>query len=69
VAGGLADPLDVGRADAALAGRDAGAGRGYLAREVGLQGGHAGVYQKQGIVPLGYKREAREPQMPLGLEK
>ena len=61
--------LDVARADAALARGDARAGRLHLAREEGLEGGHARADHEERRVVLGNQRRARQPQMPLRLEK
>ena len=69
VTGGNADALNVGRADALLAGGDALAGRCDLARKVLLHGCHAGVDEQQAVVVLGNERKARESQMSLALEE
>ena len=69
VAGGDAHPLDIRRADALLAGGDAFAGRGDLAREVLLHRRHARVDQQQALVALGDQREAVQSQVALGFKE
>ena len=69
VAGGLAHPLDVGGADALLAGGHPLAGGRHLAGEELLHGRHARVDEQQGFVLLRYQREAGQPQMPLAFIK
>ena len=69
VARRFAHALDVGRADALLAGGDAAAGRGLLSREIGLERGHARVDEQQALVALGNQRGAGHPQVLLALEK
>ena len=62
-------PVDIGRADAFLAGGHPLAGRGYLAGKVFFHGRHACIDQQQGVVVLRDERKALEPQMPFALEK
>ena len=69
VARGFAYILNVAGADALLAGAHAAARRLLLTLEIGLHGGHAGVYEKKACVVLRNERKARQTQMPLALEK
>ena len=69
VAGGLADVLNVGSADALLTGGDTTARRLLLPGEPGLHGAHAGVDKKKRRVVLRDQREAGKTQMAFTLKK
>ena len=69
VAGGLADVLNVARADALLAGADAAARRLLLALEPGLHRRHAGVDEEDGVVVLRHEREAWQTQVVFRLKE
>jgi len=58
VAGGLADALNIGRADALLAGRHADIGRNSLSQKEFFERRHAGVDEQQGVVALRDQRSA-----------
>ena len=69
VARGLAYVVDVAGAHALLAGGDAPARGNLLAGKVGLERGHAGVYQQQRGVVLRDEGEAGETQVSLRFKK
>ena len=69
VARGMSDAFEVRRADTLLAGGDSMARRFDLSGEVFLHRCHAGIDEEQRLVPLRYKRERGEPQMPLGFKE
>ena len=66
---GDAHPLDVGGADALLAGGHAVAGGLFLAQEPLFHGGHAAVDQQQAGVVLGHQGEAAQAQVALALKE
>ena len=66
---GDAHPLDVGGADALLAGGHTVAGRLLLAQEPLFHGGHAAVDQQQAGVVLGHQGEAAQAQVALALKE
>ena len=61
--------LDIGRADAFLAGRHAAARRRQLAGKILFQRRHAGVDEQQAFVVLRHQRKARQPQMPFAFKE
>ena len=66
---GFPDILDIPCADAFLTGSDPLPGRDLLPREVGLQGGHAGIDQKEALIIVGDQRKALHPEVLLLLKK
>ena len=69
VARGLADVVDIARADALLAGADARARRHLLAGKERLHRRHAGVDEQNRFVVLRNQRKAGQAQMSLALKK
>ncbi len=69
VARRLADILDIGRADALLAGRHAAARRLFLSGEPRFHGAHAGVDEQKRRVVAGDQREAGQTQMTFCLKE
>jgi len=65
----LADTLDIGGADAFLAGRDPRRRRGLGAREIGFQRRHARIDQQDRGVVLGHQRETGQAQVFLGFKE
>ena len=69
VARGLADILQIAGADALLAGRYTPAGRDLLAREIGLEGRHAGIDDQKTLVIVGNQGKAVHAKMSLALKE
>ena len=69
VTGSNANPLDIRRTDALLAGGHPVTGRLLLAEEPLLHGGHTAVDQQQAVVVLRNQRKAAQAQMALALKK
>ena len=69
VACSVTDALQVGRADALLAGGDAAARRHFLAGEELLHRRHARVDEQKRFVALRHERKARQAKMPLRLKE
>ena len=69
VTGGMTNALQIGGADALLAGGHTVAGRGNLAGEELLHRCHTGVDKKEGFVALGDQRVAGQAQMSFGFKK
>ena len=69
MAGGDAHALNIGGADALLAGGDPVTGRLLLTKEPLLHGRHAAVDEKQARIVLGHQGEAAQTEMTLALKE
>ena len=65
----FAHALDIGRADAFLAGGHPLAGRRDLPGEIFFHRRHAGIDEQEAVIVLRDEREARQAKVPLGFKK